>query len=265
MFFMFCSSVVGAQEYEIKQFELGNIVVPSDFGVCTLEKCDSAFMKMLKRFNHTYEDWVEQVMKPGDIYFYASDDKDRNVYIKCKDVFANIEGEDKEKYDKYMYDYNLVQNEEDQEKVLQEYKDYLEGNNVGTIDVEVKWNQTDGESATQYIVSSYRQSGLYVYEYNTIYAGIEWTYSISCPSRLTSKERQIVDKLVSQVEYGYDVDYTGSKMAVRFDEEKEETDEENFYLDTKYGRIVFLTTTIIAIIAIICIITDKQMDKYKNK
>jgi len=36
-------------------------------------------------------------------------------------------------------------------------------------------------------------------------------------------------------------------------------------LEKKYGRIVFLTTTIIAIIAIICIITDKQMDKYKNK
>lgn len=265
IFFSFHSVSAWAQDYEISQFKLKNIKVPSGFGVCTLDECDSTFTKLLKRFNHTYEDWIEQIMKPGSIYFYASDNRDRNIYIKCIDVFNEVQTEDDETIDTYMFDYNLAQTEEEQDRILKAYKKQLEENSIGTIDVEVEWLESDDESVTRYIVSSYRQSGLYVYEYNTIYAGIEWTYSISHTEKLSKKERQMIDNLVSEVVYGYDVDYTDSIMAVKSDDTKEESEEEEFYLDTKYGRIIFLSITIIAVVAIICIITDKQRNKYKNQ
>lgn len=71
----------GAMEvkYDIDRINLYNVVAPDGFGVCTLDECDSEFKAMLKQFNHTYEEWLEKIMIPGDIFMLPI--KKMKIYI----------------------------------------------------------------------------------------------------------------------------------------------------------------------------------------
>ena len=262
--FLIFSSSAYAKSFEIEEIKLSNINISDEFGVCTLDSCDSMFLKMLKKFNHTYDDWVEKVMKPGNVYFYASDEDDRNIYIKCVDISKEQKKHDDEKYDIYMYDYNLASEEDYREEIMKEYKKSLTDSGVNDRGVEMKWMESTETIPTSYIVSSYKAGGMCVYEFHTIYAGMEWTYFMSSPTEFSIREIQILDNLVSGISYDYKVDYTHTKVVMRQNTQTEKASEQTIYIDSKDGRVVFFLTTITVVFMVIYLITDKQRNNFKN-
>lgn len=261
--FTFLSTNAYAQSYEINQIKLKNINIPDDFGVCTRENCDSRFSRMLKKFNHTYEDWVEKVMIPGDVYFYASDVDDVNIYIKCVDISKEQKKHDDEKYDKYMYDYNLA-SEEDRKTIIKEYKKSLVESGVNDRGIEMTWREATQNVPVAYIESEYKTGGMCVYEFHSIYSGMEWTYFLSSPSELSAGEKMILEKMITDVCYDYEVDYTHTKVVMRQNTQTEKASDQTMYMDSKDERVVFFVTTIMIVFMLIYIIACRKSDKFKN-
>ncbi len=262
--FTLCSVNAYARNYEVDRIKLKNINIPDGYGVCTLDSCDSAFSRMLKKFNHTYDDWVEKIMIPGNVYFYASDSDDRNIYIKCVDISKEQKKHDDEKYDIYMYDYNLASEEDDRKQIIKEYRKSLNESGVNDRSIEMEWLDPTGNVPTSYIVSSYKTGGVCVYEFHTIYAGMEWTYFMSSPKEFTIREIQTMETLVNEVVYDYKVDYTHTKVVMRQNTQTEKASEQTIYIDSKDGRVVFFVTTMMVVFLVIYLITDKQRNKFKN-
>ncbi len=208
-----------AKEYNIEQFEINHISIPSSFSACTREECDYGFSNILSANGYTHSSWTENVMIPGDLYLCGRDASGNTINVSVSDPSTEEEKKDNFKFHRLMYDYNLYDfSAKVKEKAMVKYRDSLveEGVNKRKI-MRIKWFERDELSTyTPYILGIYEtEGGSYVSDWYTIYNGN--IFRISQVSKYAPKKQQLssASEIIKGIEFKSEIDYSQAKQVYR--------------------------------------------------
>lgn len=218
-FLVLFSTNISAGAYDLEEFGIKDISLPSGYSACTRENVQYSFSQILTANGYTHSRWVEEVMEEESLYICGRDSRGRAVNISVTDPSTESDKEQNLKYHQLMYDYNLYgEVAGGREKVMIDYRDELLKKSVEPQKIKyIKWfGAEEIGGVTPYIRGLYENAeGINICEYTTVYNGNHLDIMFMSPSEFSERDISQMDKMIYNIKHTAQIDYSHAKQVYR--------------------------------------------------